>query len=579
MQESDEMEQERASESEWEPNESDLSADESVQTILKRLTAEERRTSNRATKKKQQEKSIKESQKASQTEEDLREKQDSSKSKDKKADQKQKPSSQRNIAEGNSRKRKARTVQFSTTEEESDQETTGSNSETDSSQNQESKKRKHNKSAWREKNSGSDNDSSSSEKVAKKKEPKRERKRNKQEDVQLSDSDTDDNRRSKKKRSMTTWDMLLPLWPLEERPDEWLNRKYVNATKLADALVVKTHWELKLSKEGKGRAQFGKDSKIPTKEYKAEKDNCSTRLHKVRFERGPVVEHEKYWERMPVKRRHTYRHLAMNHEGGEGQVNENVILRAHDRTMPLKLRMFLRTNFTKKGFSADSNKEAGAEWEAPKTLLALQEALINMQAVMAKLWPLDDTTRIIHRTIVNYNYGAGVVNTEKEKIRLLEEFGDNVLRDNSNRAATDKEYLSYKGAKEVWRETVENWESRETRSREQDGHRKFEHKADRRLDGISVQLKQDNKSFSNNLQSAGPSRVGSQQQRGARRPDVMYKGSQVCYHFNNKFTTCTRTQKANGCEDKQGKFYAHVCNYETTPGTWCLKDHARCDNH
>jgi hypothetical protein len=41
-------------------------------------------------------------------------------------------------------------------------------------------------------------------------------------------------------------------------------------------------------------------------------------------------------------------------------------VRAHDRSLPLKLRMFFSTNRAQKSFSAEEQKEAAQDWEAPK---------------------------------------------------------------------------------------------------------------------------------------------------------------------------------------------------------------------
>ena len=81
----------------------------------------------------------------------------------------------------------------------------------------------------------------------------------------------------------------------------------------------------------------------------------------------------------PSQGNNTFRHLPLEQEGAEGNVNENVITRAHDRSLPLRLRMFMKSNFCKKGFNSggDAVKEPAGDWEAAKSLLAVQEALCN----------------------------------------------------------------------------------------------------------------------------------------------------------------------------------------------------------
>jgi hypothetical protein len=85
-----------------------------------------------------------------------------------------------------------------------------------------------------------------------------------------------------------------------------------------------------------------------------------------RFERAPVAERDKYYEQVPVKRQHTYRRLALEHGGGNGKVSECVIVRAHDRSLPLKLKMFGSANRAQKGFGSTENKEAAQDWDSPK---------------------------------------------------------------------------------------------------------------------------------------------------------------------------------------------------------------------
>jgi hypothetical protein len=60
------------------------------------------------------------------------------------------------------------------------------------------------------------------------------------------------------------------------------------------------------------------------------------------------------------------RRLALEHAGAAGKVNECVIVRAHDRSLPLKLKMFFSGNRTQKSFSLEEGKEAAQDWAAPK---------------------------------------------------------------------------------------------------------------------------------------------------------------------------------------------------------------------
>ncbi len=61
--------------------------------------------------------------------------------------------------------------------------------------------------------------------------------------------------------------------------------------------------------------------------------------------------------------------------------------------------------------------------------------------------------------------------------------------------------------------------------------------------------------------------------RGAR-----LNGDSVCYHYN-RASGCSRTPKGSGCCNGNGGAFAHVCNFETGPGVYCLAKHPRAGNH
>jgi len=49
-----------------------------------------------------------------------------------------------------------------------------------------------------------------------------------------------------------------------------------------------------------------------------------------------MTEPDTYWKLMPSKRADTFRHLPLEHVGGQNEVNEAAIIRAHDRSVPLR---------------------------------------------------------------------------------------------------------------------------------------------------------------------------------------------------------------------------------------------------
>jgi len=171
-----------------------------------------------------------------------------------------------------------------------------------------------------------------------------------------------------RKSEVSTWDLSLSIWPLEERPEAMTKPAVVNAMTLQNLFSFKEHYELLQKREGKGESTFGSDRKLPKKQYPEQEDDAASILHTMRFERGPVSEVPDYWHLMPQKRSPTFRHLPLEHAGLASTVNECVLTRAHDRTLPLRLRMFARGNQTKKGFISKEGegKEPAESWNYPK---------------------------------------------------------------------------------------------------------------------------------------------------------------------------------------------------------------------
>ena len=363
----------------------------------------------------------------------------------------------------------------------------------------------------------------------------------------------------------STWELLLPIWDMDDRPAAMQHEATVNAMSLDNVFAYKSHFEQQSKKEGKGDGVFGKDKKLPTKRFEEEEDNCGDKLHEARFERGPMVEDSEFWDRMPVRRRETYRHLPLEQEGAEGFVNENVITRAHDRALPLRLRMFSKGNFCKKGFSSGTDvKEAAGDWEAPKSLLAIQEALCNFGDVYRMLWPQDNTPRRLSRVMIHFEYGTRLNGSEKERCRLLESFCDKVLRENSVRAVREKAPLTYRQAKERWRDCVEESGLREGQERRQEESRREEGKKSSKGSGGKGRGGGD---------GAGGS-TGGDDSKTAR-----YQGNLVCFHFNNRNGDCTRKAVGDGCDNGRGGVFAHVCNFQTAPGKLCFGKHRRHEQH
>jgi hypothetical protein len=59
---------------------------------------------------------------------------------------------------------------------------------------------------------------------------------------------------------------------------------------------------------------------------------------------------------MAVQRKNVYRRLPLEHVGAENCISEHTILRAHDRSLPLMIKMFFSNNYGKRSFAATETK-------------------------------------------------------------------------------------------------------------------------------------------------------------------------------------------------------------------------------
>jgi hypothetical protein len=72
---------------------------------------------------------------------------------------------------------------------------------------------------------------------------------------------------------------MLPLWPLEERPDHVRRREVINGLTFDQMVTYKKLYDAQLKKEGKGEEVFGKAGPIPVTMYECGPDDCVEQLH------------------------------------------------------------------------------------------------------------------------------------------------------------------------------------------------------------------------------------------------------------------------------------------------------------
>jgi len=361
-----------------------------------------------------------------------------------------------------------------------------------------------------------------------------------------------------------TWIQILRLWPIEERPEDMQKPDFVNGLTFDQAIKWKEHYEQQVKKEGKGDTSFGKDSNIPSRHFEAGEDDCKLTLHLARFQRAPVTERKHWWALMPNKLPHVYRRLALEHSGAAGKVSEVAIVRAHDRTLPLAIKMFYSNNRTQRSFNNNSNKDAAADWETPKATLDIQEAIQNYGDVMGELWPLDNTPRILNRVLINYGYGASLKGADTVKCRLILDFCDTVLRENASRAIALEPPLSYREAKERWADITERLPAPSSSNSYTAGG------------GNGTAQRGFNRAGRG---GANNGRAGGQLMNRGARFSAGGLSYPVCFAYNRP-SGCPNPAPGVGCDDKRGGFFAHVCNfYDRGTNKYCLSAHPRHSNH
>ena len=81
---------------------------------------------------------------------------------------------------------------------------------------------------------------------------------------------------------MSTWQLMLGIWPVEDRPEEMTRQEVVNSLTFDQLITYKNHYEALVKKEGKGDGVFGKDADIPMRKFTEAEDNCTDKLQPAR---------------------------------------------------------------------------------------------------------------------------------------------------------------------------------------------------------------------------------------------------------------------------------------------------------
>jgi hypothetical protein len=82
--------------------------------------------------------------------------------------------------------------------------------------------------------------------------------------------------------AVSTWQLSLAIWPVENRPALMKDVAVVNQMELKTFLTYKKNYEDEVARQGKGHEEFGRDRMLPVRRYKEQDDDCTNILHDLR---------------------------------------------------------------------------------------------------------------------------------------------------------------------------------------------------------------------------------------------------------------------------------------------------------
>jgi hypothetical protein len=339
------------------------------------------------------------------------------------------------------------------------------------------------------------------------------------------------------------------MWPIERRPHHLQNRKIVQKLSLGKLMRYKEIYEKEAEKQGMGAALYGKDMKCKKTTFKRCSDDGVQKLHKARFCRMPLAQPKKYYKQVPKRRQEIFRHFPLEHYGADNQVTEQVIVRMHDRQVPVDLDSFVRAGYLKGG-------DLCYMW--------LQQGLLTYAAIMHSIWPLDYTPHVILRIMAECKWGEAAGGDRKSQMELVKKFFNDAARENSGRAVRGEPPLDYSQCRARWAKALESVYpqlavlSKPVTSGAGGGT------------GGNAGGSNGNKTG----RSGGAARATT---GGVRGPAAKINGLDVCYAYNQA-GGCTGRDKQGplACKAKNGVVYAHYCNWwDEKAGKHCLKQHPR----
>ena len=360
------------------------------------------------------------------------------------------------------------------------------------------------------------------------------------------------------------WEMLLEMWPLDQRPAAFRRKKVVRSMKFGDLMECRRQYKEQARMEGKGDAMFGADTKLPVQKFAAAKDDRRERFHEASMLRLPIVDPVEYWKLVPVRREPVFRNIPLKHYGCESVVNELVVVRMHNRSTPVTLKMLHGKNYAMR-----PGKEAGAmdgDWEAPTKLKGVQEALLSHAAISRSLWPMDYTPEVVGKVLVRADWG-GAGESDANKAAVITAFFNTLMVENASEAVKKGPPADYRRAKEVWMTVMENHGGGTGQGGGKHGSGGGQGGSGQGGGNGGGGGGQGSRS------SGGQGGGGGRFMPGGTRPAVARVGSVFVCHRFNEAVGCGRVAQGQGCKGANNQMFAHNCNARKKDGSFCLGLH------
>ena len=427
----------------------------------------------------------------------------------------------------------------------------------------------------------------------------------------FSSSSEDDNRGEKRKKkklrkrtrpgSADNWSRLNLRWPIEFRPDELMDKKYVNSlsveelTRLCDFYNVTDKLKKRVNTE-----TLSKDRKPRRKKFKSASDDFMKKLHPARFLRSPISAPEKWWgQSVPKKHPEVFRAISLEFIGADRSISQRVIAEVHDRTSVLTIKHFATANVSVVNKPMKEMRRQDGDgattitdynWEVPNNVGKIQDAIFNFTALLHNLWPFDPTGIAMLRLLNKYKW-MGHVENLKTKVEILNGFFNETLLTNAQRAVNEEVILSFQGQEELLKEImVRNGVRPEVPFlTHQRGFGDFAQptQGQQRNFAQNYQIPKNNKQRQGVQQGHNGGHQGGGGAQGVGgggnqplRPYANINGVSTCRFFNDRTgARCNNVPVGRDrCKDRSGKEYLHMCNAMTNSGNFCLKPHRNRDH-